>query len=122
MFKQEVINEVSMAGVGQGAMVVREIGQQTKELLPEGSGKLSVGLKLRDAFEWDLSDVSDREHLVTEHVDRMRKTLGHQYGMSLMGEESRQEQKNVAQEFGPKIKALQGLLLRMEQEAAVASQ
>ncbi|MEK7591711.1 MAG: hypothetical protein AAB489_05935 [Patescibacteria group bacterium] len=113
MFKEEVINAVSLAGVKQGSKIVRH-DSKTFELVPEGSSRLRIGLRLRDVFQQRMMHISDRQPLVLSDLQLMLNILEQQCAMALMGAENRAEGKKIAEEHGPKIAVLDGCIKQLE--------
>ena len=89
-----MINAVSLAGVKQGSKIVRH-DSKTFELVPEGSSRLRIGLRLRDVFQQRMMHISDRQPLVLSDLQLMLNILEQQCAMALMGAENRAEGKRL---------------------------
>lgn len=113
MFKDAVIDAVSLAGVKQGSKIIRH-GGKTIELVPEGSTRFRIGLRLRDVFRQRMMHISDRQPLVLSDLQLMLNILKQQCAMALLGAENRAEGKKIAEEHGPKIVVLAGCIRQLE--------
>ena len=86
MFKEELINLVSLVGVKEGSISVREDGKEPYDhLQPEGSASLTEALKLRDLLEIELMELSARQHLVLKDLQVVLEAVDQHFQAQLVG-------------------------------------
>ena len=85
MFKEEVINLVSLVGVQESSISVHEDGKKPYDhRRPEGSASLTDALKLRELLKIELIEVSARQNLVLNDLQSVLEAVDQHFQAELL--------------------------------------